>query len=338
MSMSMNNRLLQNYLDLSVNSEAKISECIPSPGGNMSSKMLKTQKSALTSANSLESQRIEINNNKNVSSTDDYAYSDKNISEIILNNLRFNNSDKISDRVESVELSTFEQTFNLKIPSQKSNENNLTSSNNDLIEGFNSVSGLIVGFESNRIETEQVNNCADSNSIYEINRIPSIRKQKYSISTVATQADMDKGSIIAERKDYKYRNQEMSDVESQVLSIEVDLCSDAYASIADWRALNNCINNSNKINNLGATAISTYGNNSSSELVLTSNQDRFLSARKELASVTVNDYVAFKNSLNLQLQTAIGTTTSVNTKNDGESIKNNYTIELINTKEKTLLI
>ena len=49
---------------------------------------------------------------------------------------------------------------------------------------------------------------------------------------MATQADMSKNTIIAERTEIMYRNQESSDVESQILSIEVqDKCNDQYSSI-----------------------------------------------------------------------------------------------------------
>jgi hypothetical protein len=124
---------------------------------------------------------------------------------------------------------------------------------------------------------------------FEINRISSLRKNKYSISTVATQADLDKGSITVERKETKYRNQELSDVESQILGIElIDVCSDAYVSINDWASLkkrNNQLKNSVKYN------------------------DRLLSPRIELATVKVNDYVAFKNCMNYELECGNTTTT-----------------------------
>lgn len=73
------------------------------------------------------------------------------------------------------------------------------------------------------------------NSKLEINRIPSERKKnRYSVATVATQADMSKNTIIAERTEIMYRNQESSDVESQILSIEVqDKCNDQYSSITN---------------------------------------------------------------------------------------------------------
>ena len=119
----------------------------------------------------------------------------------------------------------------------------------------------------------------------EINRIPSMRKNKYCISTVATQADLDKGSITVERKETKYRNQEFSDVESQILSIELDVCSEAYASIHDWASLKkrNYQFSSIKNNNIG------------------NNNDKQITTRKEFASVSVNDYVAFRNCVNYEL-------------------------------------
>lgn len=163
--------------------------------------------------------------------------------------------------MDSYELNNLDPKPKLINQSQQSNENN----------NFNSISGLITGMEISLPEKTLAHLSDNLSNNYEISRIHSLKKPVYSVSTIATQADMDRGTILAERKDYKYRNQDMSDVESQILSIEVD----CYASMADW-----C---SGKLNeNL-----------------------KVLSPRsKELASVTVNDYVAFKNCLNFQLQAA----------------------------------
>jgi hypothetical protein len=133
----------------------------------------------------------------------------------------------------------------------------------------------------------------------EISRIPSMRKNKYCISTVATQADLDKGSITVERKETKYRNQEFSDVESQILSIELDVCSEAYASIHDWASL--------KKRNYQFSSIKNINNGNNNDKLITTTT----TTRKELASVSVNDYVAFRNCVNYELNCINGDRNSV---------------------------
>jgi hypothetical protein len=122
-------------------------------------------------------------------------------------------------------------------------------------------------FKENENKAEKILKCqsAYNNSKFEINRIPSEKKKvKYSVSTVATQADMNLNSLVAERVDYMYRNQEFSDVESQILGIEVhDFCNDQ--------------------NNV---SFSDFLNNKS---VLDS----------EKACTLINEYAAFKNSIRL---------------------------------------
>ena len=336
MSMSMNNRLLQNYLDLSVNSEAKNSG-LSTPKVNIDKK---------------------DKNKKTKSINSQSANSDRDSTEYIFNKNYLKDHKEITKlqnkKLDSFELNNFDNLpIGLKdtkpklINSQQSNENN----------AFDSITGLVVGPEQpHKILNEQYNsklnddynynseynynnnsnygenltlngknqiisrvmNIDDVNveSTVEINRIPSFKKPKYSVSTIATQADMDKGSVIAERKDFKYRNQEMSDVESQILSIEVDLCSDIYSSIADWCQTKNSSNNNNQ-----------QVVPSSSHQPPNPYADRVISARKDFASVTVNDYVAFKNCLNFQLQAARAAAMAAN-QSDTDTF-DNYKIEII---------
>ncbi|CAF0824560.1 unnamed protein product [Brachionus calyciflorus] len=226
-SMSMNNRLLQNYLDLSVNSENSTKT---KPNQNTK------RKGKLKSSSANSDTATIIDSCSDVRTIDDQ------------NDYQYNQNDRKIDTIEHIQM------------------------NNS--ENFNSISGVISGMDS-RLNMNQFNSNSIRPSVddllnvssIEINRIPSVKKPIYSVSTIATQADMDKGTIVAERKDFKYRNQDMSDVESQILSIELD----CYASVGDW-----CTNS--KIN---------QGQN-----------------LKSSASVTVNDYVAFKNCLNFQLQAA----------------------------------
>lgn len=326
MSMSMNNRLLQNYLDLSLNSEAKNSDhCSPKVSASEKKKLAKLAKAANQAAAN-NSNDVKHETHSNESTIGDFEFSGKN-----LLNANNNSNDKqacsIADKSssekigsgESIELNRLEQSgvssssSSSKEHHQKTQKQALHNSSN-----FNSISGVITGLEQNFLHMK-AENCAKQQehtynnpslaqieSTYEISRIPSMKRPVYSVSTVATQADMDKGTISAERKDFKYRNQDMSDVESQILSIEVDLCSDAYASIADWYHVNNSV----KLNPSAASNQISFGK---SNTTTGSIKDRYLSARKELASVTVNDYVAFKNCLNMQLQTARDTTTTTTT-------------------------
>ena len=334
MSMSMNNRLLQNYLDLSVNSEAKNSG-LSTPKVNIDKKG---------------------KNKKTKSINSQSANSDRDSTEYIFNKNYLKDHKEIAKlqnkKLDSFELNNFDNLpIGLKdtkpklINSQQSNENN---------NAFDSITGLVVGPEQpHKILNEQYNsklnedynynseynynnnsnygenltlngknqiisrvmNIDDVNeeSTVEINRIPSFKKPKYSVSTIATQADMDKGSVIAERKDFKYRNQEMSDVESQILSIEVDLCSDIYSSIADWCQTKNSSNNNQQV--VASSQPNPYA-------------DRVISAaRQDFASVTVNDYVAFKNCLNFQLQAARAAAMAAN-QSDTDTF-DNYKIEII---------
>ena len=83
------------------------------------------------------------------------------------------------------------------------------------------------------------------------------------MSTVATQADMNLNSLVAERVDYMYRNQELSDVESQILGIEVhDFCND-FQNVSHSDFLNKSVLDSEK------------------------------------ACALINEYAAFKNSIRL---------------------------------------
>ena len=172
---------------------------------------------------------------------------------------------------------------------------------------------------------------SEKQSVVEINRIPSLKRTKYSVSTIATQADMEKGSILAERKDYKYRNQEMSDVESQILSIEVDLGSETAYNNSDWYG------NNESLRRFGAPSSNPYSNNNqicvlqplSSKLSSLTNsfKDRFVAARRKDcgASVTVNDYSAFKNCLNFQLQAARAANLEATTHTETQP---NYALEI----------
>ncbi len=110
---------------------------------------------------------------------------------------------------------------------------------------------------------------------HEINRIPSMPKLFYSVSSVATQADMDNQTVTAERKDYKYRNQMEPDVESQIISIEIDLCTESASDIKS-------LTRSAPIRIKNYPAVSD----------------------KEVACVKVNDLVAFRNCLSFQLEAA----------------------------------
>ena len=329
----MNNRLLQNYLDLSLNSEAKNSDhCSPKVSASEKKKLAKLTKAANEAAaaaannnNNNNSNDIKQETHSNESTIGDFEFSGKNLlngnnninnEKQACSNTEKSHSEKIGSN-ESIEMNQLEQSGVSSSSSsskdrhhqQKVIKQALHNSSN-----FNSISGVITGLEQNFLHMK-AENCAKQEhtynnpslaqieSTYEINRIPSMKRPVYSVSTVATQADMDKGTISAERKDFKYRNQDMSDVESQILSIEVDLCSDAYASIADWYQVNNSsikLNSSATGNQISIKPSTATG----------SIKDRYLSARKELASVTVNDYVAFKNCLNMQLQTARETTTT----------------------------
>lgn len=153
------------------------------------------------------------------------------------------------------------------------------------IENFNIIAGNNELNNLNEIKNEKHFNLQTPyKGSFEISRIPSLNKNKYCISTVATQADLDKGTIMAERKDTQYRNQEFSDVESQIVSIEFDVCSDVYGSGADLNYLKNNIISRNSAKIIG-NPIGPY--------------DRFISPRRELASAKVNDYIAFKNCINL---------------------------------------
>lgn len=236
--MSMNNRLLQNYLDLSVHSE-----------------------NSTKNQTDFDRRKSKLKSN---------SVGDSDTATII---------DSCSDaRTSDDQEYQFNQQIEPIFPQKEKKNDNIAN----ISENFTSVSGLVNGMDSRmNMNQSNHNSVLDINyqnapkaimddlfntSLMEINRIPSVKKPIYSVSTIATQADMDKGTISAERKDYKYRNQDMSDVESQILSIELD----CYASVGDW----------------GACKANQVQNSRSS------------------ASVTVNDYVAFKNCLNFQLQAA----------------------------------
>lgn len=350
MSMSMNNRLLQNYLDLSLNSEAKNSDvCSPKMSASEKKKLSKLAKAAasqLAASNQAKvhaitttatATPIECKTESNEHSTlGDFEFSGKNL----LNGgerVSTSGADPKTSSAESIEMNNLEQS------TVASNSSSLVvarphrGQHKPVINGgggqFNSISGLITGLETNVMHMRAENRPAEhtynnpssgscqpmDSSTYEISRIPSMKRPVYSVSTVATQADMDRGTILAERKDFKYRNQDMSDVESQILSIEVDLCSDAYASIADWchttnnnTTINNTNNNNtttNTLNSIGPKSLPSSNQYQYNQISAGGSiKDRFLSARKELASVTVNDYVAFKNCLNMQLQTGANNT------------------------------
>ena len=172
--------------------------------------------------------------------------------------------------------------------------NSVSSINSVNLENFNNERGIIPEFKK---ESRLKNFRRSLKRSMEINRIPSLRKNKYCISTVATQADLDKGSITVERKETKYRNQEFSDVESQILSIELDVCSEAYASIHDWASLKQ------RNYQIGQIKSCNANNDRSNETITT--------PRKELASVCVNDYMAFRNCINYELNCI--NTTDLNT-------------------------
>jgi len=269
--MAMDNRLLQNYLDLSVNSESKHSQSSQTPSKREKKKENKLQQ------------------HKDDMAIDQFDNSIEN-NEVLFNQINHSFDTNVATKIHKSKLHAQSQ--------------HLCDSNQPL----NSVSGILIGSSQKPINLTS-ENLDYFNSTYEINRIPSIKKQRYSVSTVATQADMDRGSILAERKDFKYRNQELSDVESQILSIEMDLCSDAYGtSVNDWQS---------KKNNLGLVRkdSNNYGHYSSNEgeqentcVAFVNNdkqiQNTFGNTNRELASVTVNDYMAFKNCLNMHLKTA----------------------------------
>jgi hypothetical protein len=302
MSMSMNNRLLQNYLDLSVNSEAKSSVSTPKSSKN---KKNSSSSSSSSPASNKNKENLKKNENKNNNNCCD---------ESITNEFLFKSKSLYPKKEIITEKTPNEELIDLK-------QINMTSESNENNEEIKLVKNYSEEYHEEDDEEEENDHYDkdnfDKKSSLEINRIPSIKRHKYSVSTIATQADMDKGSIMAERKDFKYRNQDHSDVESQILSIEVDLCSDVYASIADWYNLKNNNNPNLAVQN---DKMNTY-------------MDKFLSARKELASVTVNDYMAFQNCLNFQLQAAREAAVATAQSNKNEINNNKYKIEFINPEK-----
>ena len=240
----MNNRLLQNYLNLSFNSD-NLSINDQSPVRN--EKQINKSKTSLTLINSENHGDLLTS-----SIINDYAFDNQ------INNLLKNTEDK--NRLEYLDTRSI-----------------------DFSEGFDSH--LIDYYKKDYLECKNHNDEKDRNNkrfsnsslIQEINRIPSFKKLVYSVSSVATQADMENGTFLVERKDYKYRNQKESDVESQIISIEIDLCNEMYE---------NKFNNSNSI--------------AKPKEILPSRNDN----EKEVAYVKVNDLAAFKNCLNFQLEAA----------------------------------
>ena len=366
MSTSMNNRLLQNYLDLSVNSEAKNS-------------IMSTPNKATSEQNLPKFNKEKNNCNSNLNSNN---FNLPNI-RCASDNYLASNEKKLANekKFESMEFKSIEN-YNSKETFQSNENNNKNASShvfgeinvsdtdlnkmNILLKAFNeNLSNKILNEGDNYVKSQNdvsdyefsnkmticcKNSTNDTNkyeiigrvaaedyqsaeiskkSIIEINRIPSLRRTKYSVSTIATQADMEKGSIIAERKDFKYRNQEMSDVESQILSIEVDLGSEIGGGGGAYGSINSDWYNNNKENvrrfNLNP---SHYSNSnpfalmpSTSKLSTLTNsfKDRFVSGRQECASVIVNDYSAFKNCLNFQLQAARAA--NMESKNEEKELK-----------------
>ena len=305
--MSMNNRLLQNYLDLSVNSEGKSLASTPKSAKNKKGSSSSSTSSA-SPASSNKNGKANLKKNNHTKNSNNNNCCDESITNefLIKSKSLYPKKEIIADKSSNEELIDLKQI-------------NMTSESNENNEEIKLVKNYTKEYHKEEDDEEEENDHYDDNfnnkSTLEINRIPSIKRHKYSVSTIATQADMDKGSIMAERKDFKYRNQDHSDVESQILSIEVDLCSDVYASIADWYNLNNN-NPNNPISTVPSDKMNTY-------------MDKFLSARKELASVTVNDYVAFQNCLNFQLQAAREAAVATAKSNKNE-VNNKYKIEFIN--------
>jgi hypothetical protein len=359
MSTSMNNRLLQNYLDLSVNSDAKNSLMTTPNKATSEQNLLKLNQKEKPCANP----NLNFNSDNIRCSSDNYLASSSNEKKLAncekkkFESMEFRNMDnfKSKETLQSNEnncknnaslntfstlhgtvnvsdtdlnkmnilLKAFNENFSNRILNAEVGEGEV-GDQCDIVSDYEFINKIktISDKEANTIN----NNVDDNNDVYqsaksimEINRIPSMRRTKYSVSTIATQADMEKGSIIAERKDFKYRNQEMSDVESQILSIEVDLGSEVgggiYGSInsSDWynnnrrfnlNPTNNYSNNTNNNNNNNAASLALVPSTSKLSTLTNSFKDRFVSDRKECASVIVNDYSAFKNCLNFQLQAA----------------------------------
>ena len=124
---------------------------------------------------------------------------------------------------------------------------------------------------------QKINDENRKNIKSEINRISSFKRTKYSTCTVATQADLDSGSCYAERKEFKFRNQERPDVESQIIGIDMDLYSDIYASLSDIQHF---------------------------DLHNTANFANIISNKNEYTKVKVNEYTAYINSQNLNKKTS----------------------------------
>lgn len=271
MSTSMNNRLLQNYLDLSVHSDAKNS-IMTTPKSDSDPNLAKTNAkekakpvptfypknfNAATiikcaSDNYLASSEKKISNEKNFESIEfknlehlkaklgfqSDENNNKNSSANTFNTLHgsVNVSDSDLNKM-NILLRTFNENLSNRILS-----NTRESGHSKDTSDYEFTNKVVLYNDPNKYEMVSRLNNVDDESLVEISRIPSLRRTKYSVSTIATQADMEKGSILAERKDFKYRNQEMSDVESQILSIEVDLGSEvgcgpahAYGSVnSDW--------------------------------------------------------------------------------------------------------
>jgi hypothetical protein len=230
---SLNNRLLQNYLNLSFSSES----------GGRNNQSPKVDEKLLTnkSKTSLTLMNSEMHGDLQTSS--------------VLNDYAFDN-----------------QTSNLiKIAENKNRMQLLDMSSLDYNEDMSSCLEF-----SRKGSSREYKTCESFAPQQEINRIPSMPKLFYSVSSVATQADMDTHMVIAERKDFKYRNQKEPDRESQIISIEIDLCAD---STSDLKSLNRM---PFKIKNYPVAT----------------------GYEKEVAYVKVNDLVAFKNCLRFQLEAA----------------------------------
>jgi hypothetical protein len=166
---------------------------------------------------------------------------------------------------------------------------------------YNSISCLTIEQTAELSSSSQISTRSEKQTIESQNNTlikNNANKLNYRVSSVGTQANMEKqiSKSKLERKKSDLTNYpDSSDIESQVLSIEIDMnktCSntgsnsavnDEYISVAELYKLAN--QKSCKIDKLVSV-------NTSSSTV------------ESAASVIVNDYSAFKNSLNFQLQAA----------------------------------
>lgn len=248
---SLNNRLLQNYLNLSFCSD------------NIS---LSDQNNAnLTKNNTLK--------NKSKSSLTLVASEPHGdlVSSSIINEYAFDN------QINSL----LKETEDHRVKVEESGAISMLNFSQKQSSDLECPSEILEENEVHHTKSVKSSNMSSVTS-HEINRIPSLRRLVYSVSSVATQADADNGTFFVERKDFKYRNQKDPDVESQIISIEIDLNSDVNENV-----------NGRLTSNM--------------PVLFTPNaQDK-----QQIAYVRVTDLAAFKNCLNFQLEAARAATSMV---------------------------